>query len=79
MAYNEKLAERVRALLPSVRVAEKKMMGKEYMGIARTSFLIDPKGMIAKVYESVKPPVHAEEVLKDLKILRDKNETKSNN
>jgi peroxiredoxin Q/BCP len=46
---------------------KKKFMGKEYMGIARTSFLIDPKGKVAKVYEKVKPEVHAEEVLRDIK------------
>lgn len=45
---------------------EKKMMGRTYMGTRRTSFLIDPKGKIAKVYEKVKPPVHAREVLEDL-------------
>lgn len=49
--------------------AKKKMMGREYMGIVRTSFLIDPRGNIAKIYENVKPPVHAEEVLRDLKSL----------
>lgn len=46
--------------------AKKKFMGREYMGILRTSFLIDPKGKIAKIYENVKPDIHAEEVLKDL-------------
>jgi peroxiredoxin Q/BCP len=45
---------------------EKKMMGKAYMGIRRTSFLIDPEGIVKKVYEGVKPEVHAEEVLADL-------------
>ena len=45
---------------------EKKMMGKTYMGIRRTSFLIDPEGKLRKIYESVKPEVHAEEVLADL-------------
>lgn len=48
----------------------KKMMGREYDGIFRTSFLIDPKGKIAKVYEKVKPDIHAEQVLQDLKVLR---------
>jgi thioredoxin-dependent peroxiredoxin len=48
---------------------EKKMMGRTYMGTRRTSFLIDPKGKIAKVYENVKPPRHAEEVIADLKAL----------
>lgn len=48
----------------------KKMMGKEYEGTVRMSFLIDPDGKIAKVYEKVKPETHAGEVLKDLKALR---------
>jgi peroxiredoxin Q/BCP len=46
--------------------AEKKFLGKKYMGILRTTFLVDPKGKIAKIYENVKPVGHAEEVLKDL-------------
>lgn len=46
---------------------EKKMMGRTYMGTKRTSFLIDPKGNIAKVYEKVKPEEHAQEVLADLR------------
>ena len=45
---------------------EKKMMGKAYMGTRRTSFLINPSGKIAKVYEKVKPEAHAGEVLADL-------------
>ena len=45
---------------------EKKMMGKTYMGTSRTSFLIDPEGTTAKVYEKVKPETHAAEVIKDL-------------
>lgn len=49
--------------------AKKKFMGREYMGILRSSFLIDPKGKIAKVYENVKPPLHAEEVLEDVRRL----------
>jgi peroxiredoxin Q/BCP len=48
---------------------EKKFMGKTYMGTRRTSFLIDPKGNIAKVYEKVKPEIHAEEVIAELKKL----------
>ena len=50
--------------------AKKKFMGREYMGILRTSFLVDPDGKIAKIYENVKPPAHAEEVLADLKRLK---------
>jgi len=45
----------------------KKFMGREYMGIHRASYLIDPEGQIAKVYEKVKPAEHAEQVLADLK------------
>jgi peroxiredoxin Q/BCP len=50
--------------------AKKKFMGREYMGTLRMSFLIDPKGKIVKIYETVKPNLHAEEVLDDLKILK---------
>ncbi len=46
--------------------AKKKFMGREYMGTLRNSFLIGPDGKIAKIYEGVKPDLHAEEVLKDV-------------
>lgn len=46
---------------------KKKMMGREYDGIFRTSFLIAPDGTIEKVYENVKPEQHAEQVLEDLR------------
>ncbi|WP_100182376.1 thioredoxin-dependent thiol peroxidase [Candidatus Nitrosotenuis aquarius] len=46
---------------------KKQFMGKEYMGIQRSTFLIDEKGKIFKVYPSVKPRGHAEEVLAALK------------
>ena len=45
---------------------EKNMMGRKYMGTKRTSFIIGPDGKVKKVYQSVKPPKHASEVLKDL-------------
>lgn len=48
---------------------KKKFMGREYDGVFRTSFLIAPDGTIAKVYEGVKPEVHAQEVLADLAAL----------
>ena len=47
----------------------KKFMGKEYMGVLRNSYLINPEGMIAKIYEGVTPEVHAEEVIKDIEEL----------
>jgi thioredoxin-dependent peroxiredoxin len=49
---------------------EKKFMGRTYMGTKRTSFLIDPKGKVAKVYEKVKPLAHAAEVIADLKEIK---------
>lgn len=47
----------------------KKFMGREYMGILRWTFLINPEGKIAKIYENVKPAEHVEEILKDMKTL----------
>ncbi len=48
-------------------IQEKSMYGKKYMGIARTTFVIDGKGKIAKIFEDVKPAGHAEEVLEAIK------------
>jgi peroxiredoxin Q/BCP len=42
---------------------QKKFMGRTYMGILRTTFLIDEKGKIKKIFEKVKPDEHAREVL----------------
>ena len=42
---------------------EKSMSGKKYMGVERTTFVIDPTGQIVKVFEKVKPAGHAEEVM----------------
>jgi len=49
--------------------ALKNMCGKKYMGIVRTTFLIDAKGNIAHVWPKVKPEGHAEEVLAAVKAL----------
>ncbi len=43
--------------------ARKKLMGREYMGILRTSYLIGTDGMIRKVFPDVKPSEHSKEVL----------------
>ena len=43
--------------------AKKKFMGKEYMGVLRTTFLIDEKGMVTHVFENVKPAEHSAEIL----------------
>jgi thioredoxin-dependent peroxiredoxin len=47
----------------------KKNYGKEYYGVLRTTFVIDPDGMISRVFESVKPSDHAHEVLAALQEL----------
>jgi len=44
-------------------IKEKNMYGKKVKGIARTTFVIDGQGKIARVFENVKPEGHAEEVL----------------
>lgn len=48
----------------------KKSFGKEYYGTKRMSFLIDAQGMIVKIYKTVKPAEHAEQVLRDLAALK---------
>ena len=44
---------------------KKKFMGREYMGVMRSTFLIDEKGKIFKIYPKVKPAGHSKEVLED--------------
>ena len=46
---------------------QKKFMGREYMGVLRTTFLIGPDGVIKKVFEEVKPAEHSVEVLAALR------------
>lgn len=43
--------------------AEKSMYGRAYMGIRRTTYLIDREGLVARRWDDVKVPGHAEEVL----------------
>ena len=45
---------------------KKKFMGREFMGIIRSTFLIDKKGKILKVWDNVKVKDHAKEVLETL-------------
>jgi peroxiredoxin Q/BCP len=42
---------------------EKSMYGKKYMGIERTTFVINENGIVTKVFTKVKPAGHAEEVI----------------
>jgi peroxiredoxin Q/BCP len=46
--------------------ALKKYMGREYMGVLRTTFLIDAEGKILHVFEKVKPAEHSAELLAEL-------------
>ena len=48
---------------------KKKFMGREFMGTNRTTFLIDKKGKIIKIWENVKVKDHAKEVLETLKAI----------
>ena len=48
---------------------KKKFMGREFMGVLRTTFLIDKKGKIIKIWDNVKVKDHAKEVLETLKNL----------
>lgn len=58
------LADRDHAISEAYGVwGEKKFMGRTYMGVLRTTFLIDEKSKIKKVFEKVKPEDHASEVL----------------
>jgi thioredoxin-dependent peroxiredoxin len=50
----------------------KKFMGREFKGIIRISYLINPKGIIAKVYEKVDVMQHSKEILQDVKELTGK-------
>ncbi|MEL6927259.1 MAG: thioredoxin-dependent thiol peroxidase [Cyanobacteria bacterium J06600_6] len=45
----------------------KKFMGKEYMGVVRSTFLISPQGKIAGVWDKVRVKAHVEKVLAELK------------
>ena len=46
---------------------KKKFMGREFMGVIRSTFLIDKKGRILKIWNNVKVKDHAKEVLNTLK------------
>ncbi len=49
---------------------EKSMYGRKYMGVARTTYLIDPKGKVAARWDKVKPTEHDSEVLAKLDELK---------
>ncbi len=50
---------------------EKSMYGRKYMGVARTTFVIDMKGKVVKIFEKVKPKVHSGQIVECLNTLRE--------
>jgi peroxiredoxin Q/BCP len=48
---------------------ERSLYGRKFMGTARVTYIIDPKGRVAKVYSRVSPATHALQLLKDLRTL----------
>jgi len=49
---------------------EKSMYGRKYMGIERSTFLIDAKGVVRAIWRKVKVPDHAEEVLEAARAMK---------
>jgi len=49
----------------------KKMHGKEYKGVERTTFLINPEGKIEHIWSKVKVPNHVDDVLKKIKEVKE--------
>ena len=63
-------SDEARTMLEAYGVwVEKSMYGRRYMGVERTTVLIDRDGKVAQVWNKVKVPGHAEEVLKAAKAL----------
>lgn len=63
-------SDEAKAMLEAYGVwVEKSMYGKKYMGVERTTMLIDGTGTVAKVWRKVKVPGHAQEVLAAAKAL----------
>ncbi len=63
-------ADEEKAMLEAYGVwVEKSMYGKKYMGIERTTVLVDADGRVARVWPKVKVPGHAQEVLEAVRAL----------
>lgn len=52
---------------------ERSMYGRKFMGITRSTYLINPDGQIVKEYPKVTPKGHAIQIVKDLEVLRTKS------
>lgn len=67
----ELIADTEKALCEAFAVLkEKSMFGKKYMGIERSTFVIDMEGKLIKEWRKVKVPGHVEEVLAFIKTLK---------
>lgn len=67
----ELISDSDEALCRQFDVIKKKMMyGKEVEGIERSTFIIDPEGVVQHIFRKVKAAGHVEEVLKTLKLLQ---------
>lgn len=49
---------------------KKKFMGREFEGILRNTYVIDPEGEIRKTYEKIDPKTHVDEILADIAAMR---------
>lgn len=52
---------------------KKRFMGKEFEGVKRATYVINPQGKVVKVYEKVNPLVHAKEILSDIEKMESAN------
>ena len=67
------LADEKLTVLKKYKVwGKKKFLGREFMGVLRTTFLIDKKGKIIKIWDNVKVKDHAKNVLETIKNLSKK-------
>ena len=66
LSYPLLVDENARVSLKYGTWGEKSMYGRKYMGMFRTTYIIDETGKVAKVFEKVKPEGHAKEVLNAL-------------
>lgn len=65
------LADEDHAIAESYGVwVEKNIFGMKRMGIARTTFLVDPSGRVARVFEKVDPSSHGDDVASELNVLQ---------
>lgn len=68
------LSDEDKKIVRSYKVLKKKkFMGREYVGVARMTYLVNPGGKIAKIYKKVNPLTHVSQIIRDLEELRIEN------